>query len=275
MTTSFARKMEEKAGEIALLMESESLDLHFTRGRITRLPEWHRTVNGSTNVKPFYSPYWLFEPRPEGVDRVLIGVNPGGVPQSPKADDVHQYRRFLESSESLNSYLDESWGNHEPGDANPQVGIANVFKSLFGEDRWEAALRSTATFNVCPLRTSRSLHIPNAVWEASVKWCLEVIMELRPRSILCLAVLDPNYKPAFRSPWHAIEERFRINRTYTEDVTSDETDGWPALILGGDITGSELRGSKVLGIPHVSHNWDNQKMFSALADYTTSRSAQC
>ena len=258
MATSFALQMERKAHGIAELMQRES-----------RKP-WQLEVNGRSNVKPFYSPYRLFEPRPEGVERVLIGVNPGGDPKRPDTTTGPGYMDFLESSEPLNSFLNECWNGREPGKANMQVGIANVFESLYGVSGWEAALRSTATFNVCPLRTRNADDIPNDVWEASVKWCVELLIELRPSTIVCFAVLDKKGCPALRSPWHVIEESFRVDVGFREDVTRAGST-WPAFVYAGRIRGGELDDCEVMGIPHISYNWNNQRMFAALRDYACSK----
>ena len=259
MTTSFARGMERKARDIAELMEDA-------------VPTWKREVNGGSNVKPFYSPYRLFEPHPGGVDRVLIGVNPGGDPKRPDTTTGPGYTDFLESSEPLNSFLDECWNGRRPGKANMQIGIANVFKSLYGVDEWESALRSTSTFNVCPLRTRYASDIPPPVWIESVRWCLELLVELRPSTIVCFAVLDKKDYPAPKSPWHAIEGAFGADIRFHEDVSRSGSK-WPAFVYAGRIHGGELRDCEVVGIPHISHNWNNQRLFAALRNYAASESA--
>jgi len=261
MATSFARKMGRKAHGIAGLMQRES-----------RKP-WQPEVRGRSNIKPFYSPYRLIEPRPEGIERMLIGVNPGGDPKRPDTTTGPGYMDFLESIEPLNSFLDESWNGRGPGEANMQIGVANVFKSLYGDDEWEATLRSTSTFNVCPLRTRYARDIPQPVRNESTRWCVDMLVRLRPRAIICFAIFDRRGKPAPRSPWHVIDERFRINLTHEEDVTPDGPDKWPAFVLGGGIEGNELHGCEVVGIPHVSRNWNNQLMFAALRCYASSKTA--
>lgn len=259
MTTSFARQMERKAHGIAQLMEDV-------------VPTWNREVNGRSNIKPFYSPYRLFEPRPEGVGCALIGVNPGGDPRHPDETTGPRYIDFLESPESCNSFLDESWNGRGPGKANMQVGVANVFKSLYGVDEWESALRSTATFNVCPLRTQCAGDIPVKVWKASVEWCLELLVEFRPSTIVCFAVLDKRGYPAPKSPWQAIDGYFRVDIGFREDVTRAGST-WPAFVYAGRILGDELNGCEVVGIPHISHNWDNRRMFAVLREYASSTTA--
>lgn len=256
MATSFARKMERKTHGIAELMEDA-------------VPTWNREVNGRSNVKPFYSPYRLFEPRPEGVERVLIGVNPGGDPKRPDTTTGPGYMDFLESSEPLNSFLDECWNGREPGKANMQIGVANVFESLYGVSGWEAALRSTATFNVCPLRTRNAGDIPIAVWEASVEWCVDLLAELRPNIIVCFAVFNKKGAPARISPWHAVSDHFDVNQKLNKEVTRPG-DQLPAYLCAGEVNDVRLADTVVVGVPHLSYHHDNKLLFRALQGYGTS-----
>lgn len=261
--TDFARKMQRKANDLALLMETESR-------RHRGVPNWNSRVPGRddvtrTNIKPFYSPYANFDP--EFCDTAVIGVNPGGNPRQPDTTDATYLTNLDKPRGKYNAYLDETWERAEVvGEAGLQQGVQTVFQTLYAPDEWDDHLRYAASLNVCPLRTCRATHIPIKVWKASVEWCLEVLEFLQPKRLICFAVFAKSGKPARRSPWHTFNHQFQIERKFCANVKRPN-DKLPAFVYGGGASNGALAGCEVIGTPHLSYHHGNPLMFNALRDY--------
>lgn len=177
MTTSFARKMEERAGEIA--------------------NSW---PGYDSDVKCWYNPRCLFEGTAE---RVVIGINPRLESGTRRGED-HSYLDFECNDQTYNEWIDARW----PGNGSDhQAKLHRVFRTLYGVDHWEQVLRSTPCFNVCPLRSESADDIPKWIWSESSDWSQEVLETLRPSTIICNGNAESG-----KSPWAFLKERFRVRK---------------------------------------------------------------
>lgn len=227
VSEAFAIKMEGEAREFAIKM------------KLAKRGAW----KAEGNVKPWYSPRWMFN---RGADRVFLGFNPGGDPGNPDGTGERHVCADPDShgeDGAYNSWLCEYWGAMtQRGTRKPnphQAAVWLAFEALYGTTEWEDVLKHTPTFNVCPLRTSSARDIPGTVWESSSDWCLRVIHELRPNTIIC------NGNGEESSPWsvlvksgmHVLPYRPRIDKkTYLKR----------GLYIRNGV------GSDVIGIPSLS-----------------------
>ena len=239
MATSFARKMERKARDIAELMESASR-------ADDRVPIWQREVNGRSNVKPFYSP--LANLNKDSCRVVLIGDNPGGKPKYPDDTTGTGYEQFLEKPRGeYNAFVHEKWGQHKEGMAPMQLAVKQVFQVLFGAAVWHKQLLRSASFNVCPLRTLKTDHIPCSVWVQCEAWSNRILDVLEPELILCCGNADDYKGNIGTSPWAMLRRRL--------DFDEDSVERWNpkgiSLKYGKFDTGP-LRGASVVGMRHLS-----------------------
>ena len=263
MTAGFAKKMHCEAEDIAKAMATE-------RVQRRSVPKWSEKVlakDGSerTNVVPFQSPYANFDP--EVCDTVVLGISPGGNPRNPSTIEATYLANLDKPRGEFNAYLHDTWEHVDaPGKANLQQGVQRVFQTLYDPGDWEQKLRSAASFNVCPLRTGNARHTPKEVWEESVEWCQQVLEHLRPTRIICFAVFNEDGKPAYRSPWHSIDNLYQIENNYRADVNRP-CNNFPAFVLAGYARTGALSGCEVIGIPHLSYHHRNKKMYDALREY--------
>ena len=229
MATGFAKMMEDDAvGFINKLTCDEVLD----RG----------LYSGNRNFKPWYSPRGLIDNAVGGVDRVLIGVNPGGTPGDPDRTTVdRRWEREMNPNKPFNAFLDESWEGCPEGESPLQIGVRNVFEALYVE-QWEVTLRNTACFNVCPARSRNSRRIHRLLWDESVKWFGRVINDLKPTTMIC------NGNGLWRSPWSVL----RVVQLWSEPLT--ET----AYLKFGTATLSDGHVAFVIGIPHLTGALDEE-----------------
>ena len=254
----FAEEMEGKAREFILrLINQGAFDKKL----------YEELYRDNRNFKPWYSPRGLIDRGVEGAERVgvLIGVNPAGCPAEYDQTTVDRcWEQPISLDKPFNAFLDESWENQPPGNAKLQVAVQDVFKELYND--WKNDLRNTVCFNVCPIRTHDAGSIPDPVWDASVKWCLEVLECLKPNRIICFAVFTPDGKPARRSPWHAINRKYQIKPDFCANVKRSR-DTFPAFVLACEARKGALSGCEVIGIPHLSYHHGNKKMYDELRQY--------
>lgn len=189
MTTGFAEEMERKARDF--------IDRLIEDGVLAK-----ELYEDDRNFKPWYSPRDLIDQAAQdgGIDRVLIGVNPGGCPgeNDPTTKD-RRWEREWNPSKPFNAYIDEKWKTPTPGDAPLQRAVQNVFEAFY-DTKWEPKLRKTICFNVCPIRTANTKehNLPEPVWSECVEWCQKVLDHLRPKVIVC------NGNGQDRSAWTAV-----------------------------------------------------------------------
>ena len=250
--TGFAVKMERKAREfIDQLIEDGVLA--------------EELYGDNRNFKPWYSPRDLIDQTAKNgrVERVLIGVNPGGCPgERDPTTKERCWERPMNDVSPFNAYIAERWKGAKRGEASLQSAVLEVFKALYGT-KCESKLRNTICFNVCPVRTHDASCIPPQLWTKSVQWCLEVLECLNPKRIICFAVFDKNGKPAHRSPWRAINCEYQIERNFCSDVKRWRND-FAAFVLAGYARTGALSDCEVIGVPHLSYHHRNKKMYDAL-----------
>lgn len=237
--TDFAKNMHEHANDIGDKMEAVSQ------------VGWKKKVRRHggkviSNVKPFYSPYHMFDP---STKRVFIGVNPAGKPWDPDDTTGTKYAKLL-GSDDYNAYVDEVWeGESVNGRAELQVNVQKVFETLFPHSEADRSLRDTACFNVCPLRTKKPKFIPDEIWEDCVDWTREILETIKPEIIICngngLKTSDPP-----KSPWASLQQMHLDIRPYVLEQPRTV-----APITCGTIMSGPLKDAKVVGFPHMS--WNN------------------
>lgn len=239
MATSFARKMEERAGEIATLMESES--------RVDDgVPDWHREVNGRSNVKPFYSP--IANLSADSCRVVFIADNPGGNPRNPDATTGPEYERFLNAPlGEYNAFIHEKWGRHAEGQAPMQHAVQHVFQVVFGAANWYRALTRSVCLNVCPLRTQKVNHVPCAVWVRCEAWSNRILDVVKPELILCCGNSDDYQGAIGKSPWASLRRRIDFGGNSVEQWSQDGV-----ILKHGKFNAGSLRGVSVVGMRHLS-----------------------
>lgn len=232
--SDFTDLMEARAETIASAMSREC-------------PEWRREVDGRGNVKPWYSHLSTFQP---GTKRALVGIDPGGHPSLPDDTVGPRYRELLEG-DSYNAFLDERWpkksGSHTlhlAGEAPLQLAIHEVFGALFPGSDSKEAIRATACFNACPIRTGLGSRLPprGKVWCRSEKWCIGVLEHIQPELIICIA----NGKI---SPWQALDVRHQKKIRLA----------CRANLKCGSVKLKSGRSVKVIGLPHLTRGAFNQK----------------
>ena len=242
MTTMSAKDLEEWAEDIARTMEACSAS------------SWQRTANrygfDYSNIKPWYNPRWMFEPRTDRVDCVFIGINPGGKPERPGPTfdparcvdtcdhDRLAYYDYALSDTPYNDWLDaKCW---QGSGRTHQGRVRQVFTSLFGSEEAETTMRATPCFNVCPLRTKDTNQIPDCVWKESLHWCKKVLDQLRPRVIIC-----DGFGENGKSPWSTMKDMYGILDHQREPETGGALLKWaPVRVSPNEIT-------TVIGIPHL------------------------
>lgn len=200
------------------------------------------------NFKPWYSPRDLIDKGVGGIDRVLIGVNPGGCPgESDPTTVKRRWEQPMDVDRPFNAYLDECWGDKKPGSSALQDAVQKVFKALY-DNVWEYKLRKTICFNVCPIRTHDSSCIPSDAWTESVRWSLEVLDRIRPVTVICIANGNS-------SPWQELRVNalppFKFART--------------AHLKHGRAYLSDGTAMRVVGLPHLSGaNFRRQDLYATI-----------
>ena len=256
MTSKVVQEWEQEAKAIAGVMEA------------CVATDWRPSVerNGFeySNIKPWYNPRWMFEPRDEGVDRVFVGINPGGDPDKPGPDgsklcddqrcdhDKLTYYDCDPCYEPYNDWLDaKCWPKRGP---THQKRVRCAIDSIDDVEDVESTMRSTPSFNVCPLRTHRDDGIPDCVWHQSKRWFKRVIKGLQPRTIICNGNgIDANS----RSPWRVLMPK--LDRCKKIDLGGSQN-----LKLG--IIANEGREPvRVIGLPPL-HRYGGSELYSELSN---------
>ena len=240
MVSGSTHDLEVDAKEIGELMERES-------------PGWKAEVNGRSNVKPWYSPVWMFE---QHVSRVFVGAVVGGNPDNP--DDTTVLRGWEQergAAVPFNAFLDESWDGEPRGDAKLQRAIQCVFRIIYGGSTWQSNLRETACLNVCPIRAEHTEFVPDAVWDQSVKWFGNVMDQLRPKEIIMDGVGER------MSPLSALKKC-----GYTVRIEDEEPLG-NSSVRFGTVSGGHLDRATLLAIPSLSLSVSWKKLPAAVGKH--------
>ena len=259
MTTMSAKELEKWAEDIARTMEACSAS------------SWPRTVNRHgfdyCNIKPWYNPRWMFEPRTDRVDCVFIGINPGGDPECPGPSenpetcvstsgnrchhDLPQYYDDSPSEVPYNDWLDaRCWQGK--GKLH-QKRVKRVFSTLFDIENPEHVMRSTPSLNVCPLRTKGARQIPDCVWEQSLTWCMTVLGNLRPRLIIC-----DGFGESGKSTWSAFKEMYGILSPQKEPARGRANLKW------GSIRARPLEQTTIVGVPLLTGQYFSEDLYPAI-----------
>ena len=233
--SEFTDRMERKADEIAALMEAE-------------FPSWERAPGGRSNIKPWYSARSMFKP---GVERALVGIDPGGEPSAPDDTTGKQYQDAL-NGDTFNAFLDESWPGYGAGGAPLQLAIREVYKNLYPDTDPTGLIRSTACFNACPVRTGlgSKLDPRSQVWKLSQKWMLDVIEHIEPTVVICIGNGNT-------SPWQALrvsaQPPFKFARS--------------AHLKYGTARLSDGSVVRVIGLPHLTGGqFSRPNLYAAIRD---------
>ena len=187
-------------------------------------------------VKPWYCSAILIE---SGAKVAFIGANPGGGPESERADRRLGILTRSYKDSRYNAWLDDThWG---PYGLVHQRRAVEVFEMLFGPQGREV-LRSAACFNVVPIRSEDVKKLIEETWRSGVHWVTQVLEHSRPSIIIC------NGNDEGRSAWGV----FRDRRFGIEEFEKQPVYGTCSL-KRGSIARGKLAGAKVIGLPHLSY----------------------
>ena len=242
MTQDVVQGWEDEARRIGRMMNQATGGL------------WQAEKDGCKNVKLFYNPRWMFQPRPEGVKRIFVGIHPAGDPANPMKDnpygDMLEYLDEQPGDRPHNQWIDGRWASKG---RMHQQRAKQVFQSLYGTDKWETELRSTPCFNVSPIRASEADSSPQCVWDASAVLCVDILRHLRPKTIICNGFDD-----AGRSPWAVVKRAFGIGPPPSEPV------GGTAVVKLGAVGVLADGATTVIGLPMLTSRWFKNSLFSDL-----------
>ncbi len=179
-----------------------------------------------------------------GADIVFIGDNPGGGKrewdddiQSGGLDAPYDENRYYQAW--LDDVHSGTSGNHQ---AELQKRVLQVFNFLF-KDGGEEVLRSTASFNVVPIRSKSVADLSKLTWEDGVRWCKSVVEHVSPKVIICLGNSeDKSSWSAFTSAKGSMviteyEKRHVYNNFYLKQCR---------------ISNGNLKDTLVIGLPHLA-----------------------
>ncbi len=219
-------------------------------------------------AKPYYSNVHIFKPK---VERVFIGVNPGGNRHSKDIHKKYGYEKKIRSNRrlSFNSYLDERWGDKPngaqgKGEALLQVAVKDVFKAMYGKG-WRKKLRGTPCFNIVPIssRGKSDKQLDDKIWKQGVKWGIELVKYLEPDFIILYGNGEDKYQR--KGPWAALESEFGLQESPKEVLDCQLRKS----LKRGTLTQSPLKGVEVIGLPHLTNGMNEkvrQKMYGRLSD---------
>ena len=217
----FISKYTKKAEDICIAAECRGENVH--------------------GIKPWYSSVRNFH---NGANVAFIGANPGGGQASRTTDDQLGVLSWpYDDSRQYNAWLDDMYWESSSNDSTAsQLRVRKTFSILLGA-RGEDMLRTAACFNVVPVRSSDVSKLSKCTWSARVSWCLDVAEYVAPELIICLG----NSKG--RSAWSVFAGRWR--GTGLENPREEKVYG-TFLLKRGEISQGVLRGTSVIGLPHLS-----------------------
>ena len=200
-------------------------------------------------AKPFYSDVYTFK---RGVPRVFVGVNSKGNRYSLEYDKEQGNGQRIWSGDKPfhNAYLDERWGDTPKrlaakGQSPLQIAARRVFEAIYG-DAWKGKLRNTPCFNLVPVSSNGTKDpVLDEVWHDGVKWGIELIKYLKPKSV----ILYGNTKPGknVKSVWAELDSVFSLDDTRTIRQTPPNS-----RIEVSTFRKEPLKGVPVVGLPHLS-----------------------
>ena len=154
-----------------------------------------------------------------------------GVLEAP-FDDESSYQAWLD---------DIHWAAIE-GYAPEQLMVQEFFKILFG-DRWEEALRGTASFNVVPSRSLSAANLTDRTWNAGIALCYDILRYISPGVIVCLG------NDGEKSPWSALERQWPQEYSPTKELRLVSSVNHSLKVRK---SGSKNFNAIVLGLPRMS-----------------------
>ena len=192
-------------------------------------------------MKPWYCQVNLIE---NGARVAFIGTNPGGGQREQQVDrESGGVEAPYDENRQYNAWLDDEHlrGSLGKNRTKLQCRVKEAFRILFGE-RGESVLRRAACFNVVPLRSCDVSKLSGETWTAGSAWCLDVIKHVSPEVIVCLG-------NGSRSAWSLLANRhieIGVDDSERRKVYNN------FYIKRAHITSGCLKGSLVIGLPHLS-----------------------
>ena len=184
----------------------------------------------------------------KGAEQVFVGINPGG----GSADDILD----LQEGNLEKPYTISGWNIWLDGEHHAyKQAVCRLFKIMQGPG-WKQKLRSTACFNVFPVRTMewKALVREYKLWDPLAEWFQSVLVEIKPKRVICSG------NDNSLGPWAAIKKQFKTDRIF------DAVPLWSNYKLKGcRIKYGRQTGTKVLGFP----NFGRAKMGPILVEETT------
>lgn len=216
------------------------------------------------NFKPWYSPKWMYEPVEGGVDRVFLGIHPsynpnfeaGNACDKPGCDHERlEYVNYPRSSNPYNDWLDSGcWGPHGKGH---QTKARRAFKSLYGDSEGINKFRFARCTNVRPFRSTGTSDIQQAIWNASQKWCKQLLNGLQPKTIIC-----NGYQDKGMNPWATINELYKPEPKHP--VCSGS-----AKVKLATMSFDGTYETTIIGLPHLSRSHFRRDHYDALCTVAT------
>lgn len=175
-----------------------------------------------------YSSACTFE-RPGGV--MILGRNPGG-----DHADAHRYpisSPFDCFQPPWSSYLDDAWGDSEPGKEQRQRAVRLVAKIITGKpERVEPFLRKSPTGNLIPFRSESPGDLPRDAKKEGRRIGHRLIALARPRVLILIASPQDEWKRLMRNfqnppycQWDLDEGKEASANLIFREAVKDE--GWP------------------------------------------------
>ena len=198
------------------------------------------------DFKYWYNPRCLFE---SPAKRVFVGINPRREGDSWKKEN-HAYLDYGCDGKIHNEWIDGEWAGEGP---EHQRLARVVFEELYGCENWESKLRRTPCFNVMPLRSRGANDIRDKAWSKAVDWFKDVLLHLKPKTIICNGNSEGYRGKPGKSPWVAVRSEFDVETLCRMPYTANQGQNDREVAVKVDrITNGALEGTIVLGLPQLT-----------------------
>lgn len=202
-------------------------------------------------ISPWYCAARLIE---HGAKVTFIGANPGGGAKSQEDDErVGRLDRPYEDRR-YNAWLDDT--HWEAGGASHQLRVLEAFRLFFGSSQGESVLRKSACLNVVPVRSVTTAELSSTTWSSGVEWIADVLRHVSPEIVVC------NGNGRGRSPWSALDS---VGSGITEVELRDVYGTFK--LKRGQILDGELKGTIVIGLPHLGRMMSIDRLMDASAGW--------
>jgi hypothetical protein len=236
---------------------STSPDIAFLKTMDQRAKAMEQKISDPDHwAKPYYSDVNTFV---NGVPTALVGLNPAGDRYSHQLnkEDSAEERTWSGDKPFHNAYLDERWGTRskgvwEPGCAQLQVAVQQVYASIFG-DTWCEQLRETACFNLIPV-SSRNTRDPTlkSIRDEGVAWGIELLNYLKPKLIILNGNSKTNPGNVLQSAWVELCDNF----AFVSQPQSTHLEPRRYSIKHAVLGSGPLKDTRVIALPHLSRAKD-------------------